>query len=53
MTIYKKNLKFYIGILLLLFFTSCGAPTPNIDKSDHFNGEVFHNLNESEIAKKF
>ncbi|NRA73579.1 MAG: MBL fold metallo-hydrolase [Rickettsiales bacterium] len=40
-------------ILASVFFilVSCGDPNVNIKKSDHFDGEVFHNLNELRLRK--
>ena len=40
-------------IIFSIFFTltSCGSPELNIKKSNHFDGEVFHNLNEPRLKK--
>ena len=46
-------MKNIIALIILTFLTSCGSPNPNINKSDHFNGEVFHNLNEPKLEKSF
>ena len=37
--------------LLFMFLTGCGSPELNITQSDHFDGELFHNLNEPRLKK--
>ena len=42
------------AILILIFYlTACGQPNIDIKKSDHFDGKVFHNLNEAKLQKSF
>ncbi len=40
-------------ITLSLFFVSCGSPKLDLPMSDHFDGEVFHNLGEEKLEKSF
>lgn len=45
---------FKIFILtLLLFISSCGPQKIDLPKSDHFDGEVFHNFGEKKSEKSF
>ncbi|MBL6785563.1 MAG: MBL fold metallo-hydrolase [Rickettsiales bacterium] len=40
-------------IFCFFLIVSCGAPDLDYPKSDHFDGEVFHNLNEAKSQKSF
>lgn len=42
-------LKTIATIAILITISSYGSPKVDIAKSDHFDGEVFHNLNEAEL----
>lgn len=45
--------KVIISTIILIFLSSCGSPKVDIAKSDHFDGKVFHNLNEAKLQKSF
>jgi L-ascorbate metabolism protein UlaG (beta-lactamase superfamily) len=40
-------------IITLITLSSCGSPKVEAKKSDHFDGKVFHNLNEPNLQKSF
>ena len=45
----KKNILLVVTLLLI----SCNSPRLDLPKSDHFDGEVFHNLGEEKLEKSF
>jgi L-ascorbate metabolism protein UlaG (beta-lactamase superfamily) len=46
-------IKKLVVIIVFIILPSCGPPKLDIKKSDHFDGKVFYNLDQSKLQKSF